>query len=111
MKKTTYQYQIKNKTRSQINPTPNLKQLWGSALRRPGRFDREFLFGLPSKASRRAILDIHTSKWLPPLDPHIKNEIAEQAVGYCGSDLKVFTYLIPLLFFFLSFFLPILSYY
>lgn len=30
------------------------------ALRRPGRFDREFLFPLPSKDARRDILSIHT---------------------------------------------------
>ena len=33
------------------------------ALRRPGRFDRELSFSLPSKPARRAILDIHTAKW------------------------------------------------
>lgn len=34
-----------------------------SALRRPGRFDREFYFGLPSEAARRQILGIHTRSW------------------------------------------------
>lgn len=31
------------------------------ALRRPGRFDREVYFGLPSPAARAAILGIHTA--------------------------------------------------
>jgi len=32
------------------------------ALRRPGRFDREILFPLPSAEARKQILKIHTSK-------------------------------------------------
>ena len=32
------------------------------ALRRPGRFDREVHFGLPSLADRLAILKVHTSR-------------------------------------------------
>lgn len=32
------------------------------ALRRPGRFDREVHFGLPSLADRAAILKVHTSR-------------------------------------------------
>lgn len=32
------------------------------ALRRPGRFDREIYFGLPTLEDRGAILDVHTRK-------------------------------------------------
>lgn len=32
------------------------------ALRRPGRFDREVYFGLPTLEDRRAILAVHTAK-------------------------------------------------
>ena len=32
------------------------------ALRRPGRFDREVFFGLPSAEDRAAILRVHTQK-------------------------------------------------
>lgn len=32
------------------------------ALRRPGRFDREVHFGLPSAQDRAAILKVHTSR-------------------------------------------------
>ena len=35
------------------------------ALRRPGRFDREFLFPMPTEKARRSILQIHTDKWSP----------------------------------------------
>jgi len=33
------------------------------ALRRPGRFDREVHFGLPSVVDRAAILKVHTSRY------------------------------------------------
>lgn len=58
------------------------------ALRRPGRFDREFYFPLPGTEARRAIIDIHTKEWKPELDPAIKNELAELTKGYGGADLR-----------------------
>ncbi|KAL1767908.1 ATPase family AAA domain-containing protein 2 [Sigmodon hispidus] len=58
------------------------------ALRRPGRFDREFLFSLPDKDARKEILKIHTRDWNPkPLDMFLE-ELAENCVGYCGADIK-----------------------
>ncbi|NXY27316.1 ATAD2 protein, partial [Pomatorhinus ruficollis] len=58
------------------------------ALRRPGRFDREFLFGLPNKEARKEIFKIHTRDWtLKPLDKFLE-ELAEKCVGYCGADIK-----------------------
>ncbi|XP_065687664.1 ATPase family AAA domain-containing protein 2-like isoform X2 [Patagioenas fasciata] len=58
------------------------------ALRRPGRFDREFLFSLPNKEARKEILQIHTRDWTPkPLDAFLE-ELAEKCVGYCGADIK-----------------------
>ena len=59
-----------------------------NALRRPGRFDREFYFPLPNVAGRRAILDIHTKNWDPPLDPKMKEQLAELTKGYGGADLR-----------------------
>lgn len=58
------------------------------ALRRPGRFDREFYFPLPSLEARRAILDIHTKGWDPPLSSSFKDEIASITKGYGGADLR-----------------------
>ncbi|KAL9613520.1 MAG: hypothetical protein Q9167_001962 [Letrouitia subvulpina] len=58
------------------------------ALRRPGRFDREFYFPLPNTEARRAILDIHTKGWEPPLTPGFKDEIALLTKGYGGADLR-----------------------
>merc|ERR1739838_133825 len=58
------------------------------ALRRPGRFDREFNFPLPSKKSRQHILGIHTKAWTPLPSKRVLQYLAEQTVGYCGADLK-----------------------
>ena len=56
------------------------------ALRRPGRFDRELMFSLPSRDSRKKIVEIHTKKW--SLSEEMRAEIAEMSVGYCGADIK-----------------------
>ncbi|CAL8313378.1 unnamed protein product [Lota lota] len=58
------------------------------ALRRPGRFDREFLFSLPDKKARKHILEIQTRDWNPSLAELFVDELAEKCVGYCGADLK-----------------------
>ena len=58
------------------------------ALRRPGRFDREFYFPLPNLEARRAIIDIHTKGWNPQLASSFKNEIAHATKGYGGADLR-----------------------
>lgn len=58
------------------------------ALRRPGRFDREFLFNLPDQRARKHILQIHTRDWNPKLSDAFLGELAEKCVGYCGADIK-----------------------
>ncbi|XP_048599426.1 ATPase family AAA domain-containing protein At1g05910 isoform X1 [Brassica napus] len=58
------------------------------ALRRPGRFDREFNFSLPGCEAQAEILDIHTRKWKNPPSRELKEELAASCVGYCGADLK-----------------------
>ncbi|XP_063735979.1 ATPase family AAA domain-containing protein 2-like isoform X2 [Eleginops maclovinus] len=58
------------------------------ALRRPGRFDREFLFGLPDREARKDILKIHTRLWTPPPCDTFLEELADKCVGYCGADIK-----------------------
>ncbi|KAF2717614.1 AAA-domain-containing protein [Polychaeton citri CBS 116435] len=58
------------------------------ALRRPGRFDREFYFPLPDQKARRAIIDIHTKGWDPPLQSPFKDHLAEMTRGYGGADLR-----------------------
>ncbi|KAK8872778.1 AAA-domain-containing protein [Apiospora arundinis] len=56
------------------------------ALRRPGRFDREFYFPLPDVDGRRSIIDIHTQDWGLPDD--FKQALARDAKGYGGADLR-----------------------
>ena len=53
------------------------------ALRRPGRFDREFLFPLPSLSARSQILKINTKEWNPKLSDNFVAEVAEKCVGMC----------------------------
>lgn len=60
-----------------------------SALRRPGRFDREFFFPLPDRTARHAILNIHVRDWHPPLTEELQKELTEITNGYCGADIKV----------------------
>ncbi|NWI47025.1 ATAD2 protein, partial [Picathartes gymnocephalus] len=58
------------------------------ALRRPGRFEREFRFNLPNKEARLEIFKIHTRDWtLKPSDNLLK-DLAEKCVGFCGADIK-----------------------
>ncbi|GEA25663.1 ATP-dependent zinc metalloprotease FtsH 1 [Microcystis aeruginosa NIES-4325] len=57
------------------------------ALRRPGRFDREVLFRVPDRKGRLEILQILTRSM--PLDESVSLAlIADNAVGFVGSDLK-----------------------
>lgn len=56
------------------------------ALRRPGRFDREFYFPLPDVDGRNAILDIHTKDW--GLSEGFRKSLAENTKGYGGADLR-----------------------
>ncbi|MCO5602809.1 hypothetical protein L7F22_056948 [Adiantum nelumboides] len=58
------------------------------ALRRPGRFDREFYFALPNREARKSIINIHTQGWDPPLDDSFKDRLAEVTKGYGGADLR-----------------------
>ena len=59
-----------------------------SALRRPGRFDREILVGLPSLEDRMSILSVHTSHWPQPhLRERVLRRLASATDGYAGADL------------------------
>lgn len=59
------------------------------ALRRPGRFDREFYFPLPNKEARKKIISINTRKWEPPLEDAFLDQLAMVTKGYGGADLRV----------------------
>jgi len=56
------------------------------ALRRPGRFDREIVIGVPDERGRREILGIHTRGM--PLDGGVNlPELARRTYGFVGADL------------------------
>ncbi|MFL6862732.1 MAG: CDC48 family AAA ATPase, partial [Allosphingosinicella sp.] len=56
------------------------------ALRRPGRFDREIVIGVPDESGRREILAIHTRGM--PLDGGVNlPELARRTYGFVGADL------------------------
>jgi len=58
-----------------------------SALRRPGRFDREIEIGVPDTEGRHEILLIHTRGM--PLDKNVDlREIAERTHGFVGADIE-----------------------
>ncbi|CAI2731926.1 unnamed protein product [Schistosoma spindalis] len=61
------------------------------ALRRPGRFDREFIFTLPTEAVRRRILDVITAKWDSKPDSLLLDQIAAATINFSGADLKALT--------------------
>jgi len=56
------------------------------ALRRPGRFDREFYFPLPDIEGRKSIINIHTQDW--GIDEDFKTSLAHVTKGYGGADLR-----------------------
>ncbi|CAL0310167.1 unnamed protein product [Lupinus luteus] len=58
------------------------------ALRRPGRFDREIYFPLPSVEDRASILSVHTQKWPKPINGSLHDWIARKTLGYAGADLQ-----------------------
>ena len=60
------------------------------ALRRPGRLDREVVFGVPDTHDREEILQVLTREM--PLDETVNlKAIASLAVGFVGADLKALT--------------------
>jgi transitional endoplasmic reticulum ATPase len=64
----------------------NRPEALDEALRRPGRFDREIVVGVPDESGRREILGIHTRGM--PLDADVDlQELARQTYGFVGADL------------------------
>ncbi|MCR2834199.1 CDC48 family AAA ATPase [Parerythrobacter lacustris] len=56
------------------------------ALRRPGRFDREIVIGVPDERGRREILAIHT-RGMPLEDKVDLGELAKVTHGFVGADI------------------------
>ncbi|WP_151953960.1 CDC48 family AAA ATPase [Sphingomonas sp. EC-HK361] len=56
------------------------------ALRRPGRFDREIIVGVPDERGRREILGIH-ARGMPLGDKVDLDELARMTFGFVGADI------------------------
>src|SRR5690606_26352726 len=57
------------------------------ALRRPGRFDREIVVGVPDVQGRRQILSIHT-RGMPLEEDVALDELARVTYGFVGADMS-----------------------
>lgn len=57
------------------------------ALRRPGRFDREIVIGVPDRDGRKEILQIHT-RGMPLAKDVDLEELANRTHGFVGADLE-----------------------
>jgi len=64
----------------------NLPNSLDPALRRPGRFDREIVIGIPDAQARRHILDIHT-RGMPLTEEVDLEKLAAVTHGFTGADL------------------------
>ncbi|HEX6068673.1 MAG TPA: CDC48 family AAA ATPase [Longimicrobiaceae bacterium] len=60
------------------------------ALRRPGRFDREIVIGVPDQQGRREVMAIHT-RGMPLAEDVSIDELARVTFGFVGADLSALT--------------------
>ncbi len=68
----------------------NRPEALDEALRRPGRFDREIVVGVPDEPGRREILGIHTRGM--PLAPDVDlDDLSRRTYGFVGADLAALT--------------------
>lgn len=64
----------------------NRRDAIDEALRRPGRFDREIVIGVPDQQGRREVLAIHT-RGMPLAQDIDLDEVARTTFGFVGADL------------------------
>lgn len=64
----------------------NRPDMLDTALLRPGRFDRIVLVGIPDKAMRKRIFEIHSKSM--PLKGVSMEKLAEKTEGYAGADIE-----------------------
>ncbi len=78
---------LKSRGKIMVIGATNIPNSLDPALRRPGRFDREIELGVPNKAGRKEILQIHTRGMPLSKDVDIEN-IADITHGYVGADIS-----------------------
>jgi transitional endoplasmic reticulum ATPase len=64
----------------------NLPNMLDPALRRPGRFDREIVIGIPDVVARREIIQIHT-RGMPLAEDVNLQVLASITHGFTGADI------------------------
>lgn len=77
---------LKTRGRVVVIAATNIPNSIDPALRRPGRFDRELVIGVPQKEGRLNILQIHTRNMPLAKDVELK-QLAEITHGFVGADL------------------------
>jgi transitional endoplasmic reticulum ATPase len=81
---------LESRTNLVVIAATNRPEAIDEALRRPGRFDREIIIGVPDESGRREILAIHTRGM--PLDTKVSlRELARTTHGFVGADLNALT--------------------
>jgi transitional endoplasmic reticulum ATPase len=65
----------------------NIPNTLDPALRRPGRFDREIVIGVPDRDGRREIIEIH-SRGMPLANDVDLDRLAAITHGFVGADLE-----------------------
>ena len=81
---------LEKRTNLVVIAATNRPEAIDEALRRPGRFDREIVIGVPDERGRREILGIHTRGM--PLGERVDlKELARTTYGFVGADLAALT--------------------
>ncbi len=65
----------------------NIPNSLDPALRRPGRFDREIIIGIPDSKARKKILEVHT-RGMPLAEDVDLEKISAITHGFVGADLE-----------------------
>ena len=77
---------LESRTNLVVIAATNRPDAVDEALRRPGRFDREIVIGVPDESGRREILGIHT-RGMPLGDRVDLKELARSTHGFVGADI------------------------
>jgi transitional endoplasmic reticulum ATPase len=81
---------LKSRGKIVVIAATNIPNSLDPALRRPGRFDRELIIGVPQLEGRLNILKIHTRNMPLSKDVQLK-KLAEVTHGFVGADLASLT--------------------
>ena len=77
---------LQSRTNLVVIAATNRPDAIDEALRRPGRFDREIVIGVPDESGRREIIAIHT-RGMPLGEGVDLKELARSTHGFVGADL------------------------